>query len=150
MKVLNYLALVLVGSLLLFSCGGKKSKETKQEELVKIDEMVLPQDFLDQVEKYSLTPDSMLSAIELNAKINAYEIIKKGVKLEDGKLVNYTTKGQFEDKGLPKYWYYLIQQNVDQLNAEAAKNDSINLTEIYNLMMQNLDSGINANFKYWY
>lgn len=153
MKNLNYLLILFIATFTLVACGkkGTDNKEPNKETTVeKLQNMALPEEFMNQVETYSLTPDSLLSANQLNEKMKAYEIIKKGIVLENGKLVNKTTEGEFIDHGLSKYWAALLQQNVDQLNDMAEKNDSINLTEIYNLMQQNINAGLNPNFKYEY
>jgi hypothetical protein len=85
----------------------------------------IPAYIIDEVSQISSTPDSLLTLEQKELKMKIFEIMKTSLKLENNKIVNRSKVRDFEKQGLSKYYYYLLEKNIEEVNNFELKDKSI-------------------------
>jgi hypothetical protein len=91
----------------------------------KAENIEIPECIINEVRKIASTPDSLLTSAQINLKKKLSQIMKSSLKLEKNKIVNKSKPEDFEKQGLSKYYYYLLEKNVDEFNNSEPYNKSI-------------------------
>ena len=94
----------------------------------------IPEYILKELEQLSLMPDSLLTNKQLHLKENLFDIIVNSVKIENKKFVNTSTPIDFEKRKLSKYYYYILEKNIEELNQADFSPKSLH--EIYDEMLE--------------
>lgn len=103
----------------------------------------IPQSIIDEVTQLSMTPDSLLSPTQLSTKKDIYEIIKRTTKVKNNKLVTTATQNDFEQKGMSKYYYYILLKNIKEINSTLDTNP-YSMQEMYDQILQNFSKNLES------
>jgi hypothetical protein len=97
----------------------------------------IPEYIINGISRLSSTPDSLLTSEQMDLKKKFFKIMSVSLKLENNKIINKSKPEDFEKQGLSKYYYYLLEKNVNEVNNFELRNKSI--SDIYSDIMKELN-----------
>ncbi|MDR0824663.1 MAG: hypothetical protein LBN74_06175 [Prevotella sp.] len=126
---LSYIAITLIILASSVSCQQKPK------------EVQIPEYITEEIKQISSTPDSLLTSEQIKIKSDVFDILKASLKIENNKLVNKSTPENFEKRGLSKYYYYVLEKNIEEVN-NSVNNSEFgykNIEEVYDDMLKAYD-----------
>ena len=131
MKNLFILFITLV---ILSSCSNKDNLKDRRSPIdeTRTENNNIHQEDLDGI---FTTPEDSLSIEQKELRQKVLYLMKENIKLKDDRFYSTATKEDFESIGISESYYYMLQENLDEMNA-MIKEDSLDAKKLYEEMMK--------------
>lgn len=126
------LFILLITIVLFSSCSNNQNNESAIPLNESIENNSINPEDIDGI--FSIHPDSM-SMEQKEKQDKALTLLKENIILKDGSFYSTATKEDFESIGISESYYYMLQENLNEMNA-MIKEDSLDAKKLYEEMMK--------------
>ena len=126
------LFILFITLILLSSCSNNKKNENSNTLNETIENKNINPEDIDGI--FSVHPDSM-SVEQKEKQHKVLSLLKESLILKDGRFYSNATKEDFERIGISESYYFMLQENLDEVNA-MIKEDSLDAQKIYEEMIK--------------
>ncbi len=119
----------------LLSCSNKKDNSDQSNTINKKEQNFNSNIHQEDLDGIFTTPEDSMSVDQKEMRNKLITLMKESIKVKDGRLINNSTKKDFEKQEISLTYYYLFQESIDDLNT-AIEKEGVDAQKVYNEMME--------------
>ena len=114
-----------------FSCNNNTRENVNTKEYIESSAF-----WVGDIYELASTPIELLTDEQLKVAMSLAMLVKKSITLSGDSLINTSTPEEFEELGIPNFYYHLLQEILEGMNREIRYGS--NAEEVYSNLMTTL------------